>query len=90
MGSPVSRTNGYINYVKTYGTFVGYFLSNQSSGPGEVSAQAMCVQGTAGFSVANAEPIDDNGASSPAAAWAQQRRRLKIAAADAGLTPTDG
>jgi hypothetical protein len=85
-----SRTYGYINYVKTYGTFVGYFLSNQSSGPGEVSAQAVCVQGTAGFSVANSEPVDDDkGASSAAASWARQLHELEIAAANAGLVPAE-
>ena len=65
---------------------VGYFLSNQSSVPGEVSAQAICVQGTAGFSGVSSEPNDD-GPSSPAAEWAQELEQLEIAAAVAGLTP---
>ena len=82
-----SSTTGYINSVKTYGTFVGYFLSNESSAPGEVSAQAICVQGTAGFSGVSSEPNDDDGPSSPAIEWAQRLEQLEIAATAAGLTP---
>ncbi|HEY5874870.1 MAG TPA: hypothetical protein VIT64_06195, partial [Ilumatobacteraceae bacterium] len=69
------------------GTFVGYFLSNESSAPGEVSAQAICVQGTAGFAGVSSEPNDDDGPSSPAIEWAQRLEQLEIAATAAGLTP---
>ena len=37
--------HGYISFVKSYGSFVGYFLDNQLTIGANVSAQAMCATG---------------------------------------------
>ena len=81
---------GTFSFVKTFGTFVGYFLSNDHVIASNVSAQAICAQAplpppvpitAAGASVAAANQTSADGA----AEWARALAQNEAAAIQEGL-----
>lgn len=78
---------GIFSYVSPFGTFVGYFLSNDLSITTSVSAQAVCVQGTAGSGL----PIENSlTESSEDVRWATALQQLERDAAAVGLARVGG
>lgn len=79
---------GYISYVKSYGSFVGYFLDNALGFGANVSAQAICASGSYSGALSTSDPSKASRTSTPGDATsdpeAEWQRDLKRLEADAG------